>query len=126
MTLKRTGSAVFASVLSTTLFLCAWAVPNKPRKAAPPSPAVGGTLALMPSSAILDGSYSLQTLSAVQTASDGSSLEVTSQAAFKSSNPGVVRIQNGVGLPVGDGQADVTATIGGRTATARFTVKNFR
>src|SRR5262249_214761 len=55
-----------------------------------------------------------------------SSLEVTGQASFQSSNPSVVKIQNGIALPVGDGQADVTAIYNGQSARSRVTVRNCR
>jgi len=85
-----------------------------------------GALSLAPAAAIIDGSYGFQTLAVVVTAPDGGALDVTSSAKISSANPRVVRIQNGTALPVGDGQADVVAVFGGRTARARITVRNSR
>jgi hypothetical protein len=85
------------------------------------------TLALQPANATLDGSYAFQTLAVVGNAADGSARDLTESATFSSSNPGVVRIgKDGVAYPVSDGAADVVASVGGRSARARFTVRNFR
>ena len=43
-------------------------------------------------------------------------------ATFASSNPAIVIIENGVALPVADGQATITATAGDRTAAVQVTV----
>src|SRR5579862_3573144 len=70
----------------------------------------GRTLTVLPGAGVIDGSYGYQTVSAVLNSSDGSGLDVTASAALHSSNPAVIRIQDGVALPTGDGQADVIAT----------------
>src|SRR5205085_5951113 len=114
-----TGSALLACA---SLIVSAWAGPPQSRKASgAPS---GGGLVLMPANISIDGSYGYQTLSAVANAPDGSSLEVTPQAAFQSSNPAVVKVQNGVAIPSGDGQAEISVSYGGRSAKAKVTVKN--
>jgi hypothetical protein len=84
----------------------------------------GASLALLPGSAVIDGSYGYQTLAVIRTAPDGSQLDVTSQAALSSSAPGVLKISGRTALPVSDGQAEVTAVFGGQSARARLTVRN--
>ncbi|MBC7527944.1 MAG: DUF1549 domain-containing protein [Chthonomonadaceae bacterium] len=84
-------------------------------------------LTLEPQNAILDGSYSFQTLAAVGIATDRSERDLSETATFTSSNPGVVKVgKDGVAYPVGDGTAEVTATAGGHSAKAKFSVKNTR
>ncbi len=127
--LGRTNAALLtglAFVFCAGLLLSALAVPPQSRKSGGSASASSGSLVLMPASAAIDGSYGYQTLSAVFNSADGSSLEVTTQASFQSSNPSVVRIQNGIAIPAGDGQADITASYGGRSARARISVKNAR
>jgi hypothetical protein len=82
---------------------------------------------LLPASATLDGSYSFQTLAAVGNATDGSTRDLTESATFTSTNPGVVRVgKDGIAYPVSDGEAEVIASVGGRSVRSRLTVKNFR
>jgi hypothetical protein len=90
------------------------------------SPPVSGRLILMPSASVIDGSYGYQTLSAVVNSPDGSALDVTRRATLTSSNPAVIRIVNGVALPVGDGQAQISASLNGQTARMSITVRNTR
>jgi hypothetical protein len=88
-----------------------------------PAPLTG--VLLQPAQATLDGSYAFQTLAVVGQAGDGSQRDLTDGAAFTSSNPGVIKVgKDNVAYPVSDGQADVTVSIGGRTAKAHFVVKN--
>ncbi len=129
--------SVWAGRLSGILLLlvgaAASATAKPPHRSQPtPGPAHGPaaplvSLSLQPPTATLDGSYSFQTLAVVGSAADGSARDLTDSATFASSNPGVVRIgKDGIAYPVSDGAADVTASIGGRTARAHLTVKNFR
>lgn len=107
------------------------AAPPKHKKAAGSSagaihssaPVAG--IALQPAAATLDGSYSFQTLVVVGTAPDGSARDLTENATFASSNPGVVRIgKDNVAYPVSDGTAEVTASVGGHTSRTKLVVKN--
>lgn len=127
----RAFSLFAACLLSVALLLSTWtggsAQGQRSKKAqAASAPPVGGRLILMPSASVIDGSYGSQTLSAVVNAPDGSALDVTRRATFTSSNPAVVRIVNGVALPAGDGQAQITAAYNGQTARMRVTVRNTR
>jgi hypothetical protein len=80
---------------------------------------------LEPAVAALDGSYAFQTLAAVGVATDGSQRDLSDNATFTSANPGVVRIgKDNVAYPVADGTAEITVSVGGRTAKAKFVVKN--
>src|SRR5207302_3611807 len=84
---------IFAAGITGCLLASAWAAPRQ--KSAPPpvrSAAGHSGMTLMPQNAIIDGSYGFQTLAAVINSPDGSSLEVTGQAVFQSSNPSVVKV----------------------------------
>jgi hypothetical protein len=108
------------SVLSAALLVSSWTALGQ----AKPAAGTGAGLSLLPGSGVIDGSYGYQTLSAVLNGADGSGLDVTPRATLTSSNPAVVRIENGIALPVGDGQAEVVASFGGQTARTKLTVKN--
>jgi hypothetical protein len=83
------------------------------------------TVQLEPAQATLDGSYAFQTLAAVGVATDGSQRDLSENAVFTSSNPGVVRIgKDNIAYPVSDGAAEITVSAGGRSAKAKFVVKN--
>src|SRR5258708_3554823 len=118
---------VFAACITGCLLASAWATPRQKKAVPLANPAAGHSgMALMPQNAIIDGSYGFQTLSAVVNSPDGSALEVTGQAVFQSSNPLVAKVVNGVAVPVGDGQADISATYGGQTARTKVSVRNVR
>jgi Protein of unknown function (DUF1549)/Protein of unknown function (DUF1553) len=51
--------------------------------------------------------------------------QLTGKIVFQSSNPKVVRVANGVAIPVGNGTADIIATANGRAATAEVSVTGF-
>ena len=51
--------------------------------------------------------------------------DLTSKATIESSNPAVVRIENGIAHPVADGEADVTVKVGDKSVTSHVTVKQF-
>ena len=55
---------------------------------------------------------------------DGSTQDLSRVAEFKSSNDQVVRIENGIAVPTGDGTAEITITAGGQTAKTTVTVSN--
>lgn len=97
----------------------------QPTAAARPVGTVAG-LTLLPAETTLDGSYSFQTLSAVAKSPDGSERDLSNTASFSSSNAGVVKISNGVAYPVGDGTAELTVSVGGRTAKSKVIVRNSR
>lgn len=99
--------------------------PRKARNTPKPQVPTFTRLTLLPAEGILDGSYAFQTLSVTGQHADGSALDVTPQATFSSSNPSIVRVsKEGVAYPVNDGTAEVVASFNGRTARARFVVRN--
>ncbi len=51
--------------------------------------------------------------------------DVTADAVIESSNPAIVRIENGIAYPVADGEADVTVKVADKAITAHVTVKQF-
>jgi hypothetical protein len=55
---------------------------------------------------------------------DGTTQDLTRSAQFSSSDEKIVRIEQGVAIPVGDGQAAITITSGGQTATTTVEVSN--
>jgi hypothetical protein len=82
---------------------------------------------LEPAQATLDGSYAFQTLAAVGVAADGSQRDLSENAVFTSSNSGVIRIgKDNIAYPVADGTAEISVTVAGQTAKAKFVVKNAR
>lgn len=50
--------------------------------------------------------------------------DLTSVTSFESSNPAVVSVQNAIAQPVGNGEATITASIGGQTVAIPVVVKN--
>jgi hypothetical protein len=124
--LDRAAHAVLAGIAAAgglLAYSAAIATPAPPQVkkavALPPAP-----LVVLAGARTIDGSYGFQTLSVVAKGAEGSEQDMTRTASISSSNPGVLRVQNGVALPVGDGQADVVASYGGHTARARITVRN--
>ena len=51
--------------------------------------------------------------------------DLTTQATIESSNPAVMRIENGIAYPVADGEADVTVRMADKSVSAHVTVKQF-
>lgn len=51
--------------------------------------------------------------------------DLTATATVESSNPAVVRVENGQAIPVADGEADLTVKVADKTATTHVIVKNF-
>lgn len=128
----QSAALVRIGVVSLAI-LVAWSAnaPAAPQHAATPaartaaSSRVSAGLAIQPSTATLDGSYAFQTLTAIVTAADGSQQDLTDTALFSSSNPAVVRIgEDKIAYPVSDGTAQISVSVGGRTAHVRVTVKN--
>lgn len=114
-----------AVLFSAALFASASAVPPQAKRTGSASKSgVSAGLTLLPGNTVIDGSYGLQTLSVVANSADGSSLDVTPRASLRTSNPAVLRIENGIAYPVGDGACDVVASYNGQTARAKITVKN--
>jgi hypothetical protein len=88
------------------------------------APARAGEMRLVPPEVPLTGPQAGQQLLALDTADGLVVGDRTAQARFASSNPAVAAVDAaGVVRPVGDGEAVVTATVEGRTATARVTVR---
>src|SRR5689334_2122994 len=82
------------------------------------------SLAILPGDFTLTGPAARQTL-LLETLHDGTAAgELTDGISFTSSDPHVVRIENGAALPVGNGQATITAAAGDRQATIKVTVKD--
>jgi len=127
----RTVGGVVSLALVGAAVLPAFSDPPKAKKTtakssgARPVGTVAG-LTLLPAETILDGSYSFQTLSAVAKSPDNSERDLSGGAAFSSSNPSVVKVSNGVAYPVGDGTAEITVSVGGRSAKSKVVVKNSR
>ena len=82
-------------------------------------------LLLLPEKITLDGPAAEQRL--VVENADGKIWlgQVTNEVAFTSSNPQVVRVENGVALAVGNGTATITAKAGRNSAKADVRVVNF-
>ncbi len=80
-------------------------------------------LSLAPSKIELRGSRAQQQLVISGTFSADDTRDLTSGVTLTSSNPAVVKIEGTLAKPVADGTAQVTATLGGLTASAEVTVK---
>src|SRR3990172_3003913 len=81
------------------------------------------SLAILPGETTLSGSEARQQLVVedVRTGRYAGQID-TKQVVFETSNPQVVRVGNGVAVPVGNGEAVITAKVGGRVATSRVKV----
>ncbi|MEX2287841.1 MAG: DUF1549 and DUF1553 domain-containing protein [Planctomycetaceae bacterium] len=82
----------------------------------------GDSLVIFPSSIVLDGPKSQQTLLVQEMRGEQVGAQVRDGIAFQSSDEKVVRVENGSAIPVGNGQATITAKVGNRTATVEVTV----
>ncbi|MGE3405256.1 MAG: DUF1549 domain-containing protein [Pirellulales bacterium] len=93
--------------------------------------AVGGlasadeSLVLLPASITLTGPSARQGLLVERKTGELFTGQVTEGVAFSSSDANVVQIVDGAAVPVSNGQATITATVGGRTATAEVMVVQF-
>jgi len=123
--ISRRNQLISAAGLSSTilLFVTTYAAPQTKRAT---SPAGSPGLVVLAGAGAIDGSYGFQTISVVAKGPDGSELDVTKSASISTSSPAVIRVQNGVAIPTGDGQAEVIASFGGRTARAKISVRNCR
>src|SRR3954452_6897891 len=82
------------------------------------------SLVILPGDFTLTGPAARQAL-LVETLHDGIAAgELAEGVSFTSSDPNIVRIENGAALAVGNGQATITGSIGGRQATIKVTVKD--
>ncbi|MGE0608353.1 MAG: hypothetical protein AB7O62_14755, partial [Pirellulales bacterium] len=93
--------------------------------------AVGGlasadeSLVLLPASITLTGPSARQGLLVERKTGELFTGQVTEGVAFSSSDANVVQIVDGAAVPVSNGQATITATVGGRTAPAVVMVVEF-
>ena len=81
-------------------------------------------LSLAPGKFELRGSRAQQQLVISGTYTADDVRDLTAGVTLTSSNPAVVKIEGALAKPVADGTAQVTATIGGLTASAEVTVKD--
>ncbi|HLQ44037.1 MAG TPA: DUF1549 domain-containing protein, partial [Planctomycetaceae bacterium] len=84
-----------------------------------------GAISLDPSKFELRGTRAQQQLVVSGTFSAEDIRDLTSGVTYASSNPNVVKIEGTLAKPVGDGTTQITATLGGLTASAEVTVKEF-
>ena len=82
-------------------------------------------LTLEPATIVLTGKRATHQLLVTAKYASGELRDLTTVAAFTSSNPKVVQVKNGKAVPVGDGAAELTASVGGQKASIKITVKNF-
>lgn len=79
------------------------------------------TLAILPGSISLSGMESRQRI-VVERQRDGQAVGWAKEAVLESSDPAVVRIEEGLAIPVADGKATLTARLGERIAHAEVHV----
>ncbi len=80
-------------------------------------------LRILPSAVTLTGPEARQQLLA-ESLDAATNADVTRKVTWTSSNPAIVKVENGIVTPVADGTAEVTATRDGAKASARVTVQN--
>jgi hypothetical protein len=85
-----------------------------------------GALVLLPRECVLDTRESSQRLLLQRTGGGEVTLQVTETIGWSSSHPRVATVADGVVRPVGDGEAIITARVGGQTATAKVRVTGMR
>ncbi len=82
-------------------------------------------IVILPSDILLTGPEGRQTL-LVEKLEDGRFAGQHSEGvSFTVSDPRVVRVEDGVAIPTGNGKATITATVNGQSATATVTVQRF-
>lgn len=108
-----TSNCVIHFVAVVTMLMCGRSV-----QAATDSP-----FALIPATSTLTGPHSSQHLLVETVTEDRFSGDKTEQAKFSTSDPAVASVDDaGIVRPVSDGEATITATIDGKTATATISV----
>ncbi|MFQ5734709.1 MAG: DUF1549 domain-containing protein, partial [Planctomycetaceae bacterium] len=108
-TLQRT--ALFVSLLAITALQSS-------------SDAAGG-IAVLPAKFTLTGPRARQSLIVQRVRNREFTGQISRGVAYRSDNPKVVTIENGVAVPTGNGAANITITADGQTATAEVTVTAF-
>ena len=82
----------------------------------------GDSLSILPARITLSGPKARQLL-VVEMLRNGRNVgQATDGVTFGSSDPKIVKVEDGRAVPVGDGDATITATRGDQTATAEVTV----
>jgi hypothetical protein len=84
------------------------------------------SLTVFPPAIDLDGPRAEQRLGVLGEYADGRRWDLSRQATCRSSNDKVARVENGVVLPAGDGQAEIEVTVQGQTARVPVRVKGAR
>src|SRR5436305_14266359 len=85
--------------------------------ASAPTARAADSLPILPGDFTLSGPAARQAL-LVETLHDGTAAgELTDGTTFTSSDTSIVKIENGAALPVGNGQATITGSVGGRQTT---------
>jgi hypothetical protein len=86
----------------------------------------GADLVLLPGTATLDGPRATQRFLAESTADGSAVADESSSATFTIDNPAIASVSaDGVVTVTGDGRATLTSRVGGRSAHAVITVRNF-
>jgi len=70
------------------------------------------SLEIAPVSAVLDGSRAVQHLIAIAATREGATYDVTDRVAFSASDPRIIKIQEGLALPLADGDTRLVAKLG--------------
>lgn len=81
-------------------------------------------LSIAPPEFVLIGQRSLQKLAVTANADQRDVRDVTNAVTFRSSDPGIATVVDGIVRPVADGTAKVTAVLGAATVTATVVVKD--
>ena len=79
------------------------------------------SIQLIPGQFTLAGAAARQSLILESFSGPNAVGQITAGAAFTSSDPKIVKIEEGVAIPVANGKASLTAAAGDRTATAEVT-----
>ena len=87
--------------------------------------AVPERLELTPPAFTLTGPRAKQQLAVTGLLGANDPRDVSTAATIESSNPAIVRIENGIAYPVADGEADVTAKVADKAVSAHVIVKLF-
>jgi hypothetical protein len=82
------------------------------------------SIVVLPGDFTLHGPASRQTLVVERVRGGAWAGQVSEGVSFESSDAGVVRVEDGVAVPVGNGRATITARAGGRSASLRVSVRD--